>query len=75
MAVLFRPSMQQNWPRDRKLILGLHAAVWKILPQMRTRPVITQVYIEKMFNKNIEIGFRSAVSLLLSASIIAITAK
>jgi len=43
---------QQNWPR---------ADVWEILLQVLTRPVVTQVYIGKMFNKNIEIGFQSAV--------------
>ena len=43
------------------LIFGLPADVWKILLQVHTRPVVTQVYIEKMFNQNIEIGFQSAV--------------
>ena len=28
---------------------------------LHTRLVVTQVYIEKMFNTNIEIGFQSAV--------------
>jgi len=28
---------------------------------MHARLVVTQVYMEKMFNKNIEIGFQSAV--------------
>ena len=27
---------------------------------MHTRPLVIQDYIEKMFNKNIEIGFQSA---------------
>jgi len=27
------------------------------LASRHTRPVVTQVYIKKMFNKNIEIGF------------------
>ena len=67
---LFRLSTQQNWPRQRKLIqscwclhssLGLRPDVWKILSQVHTRFVVTQVYIEKMFNKNIEIGFQSQV--------------
>jgi len=64
---LFRPSTQQSWPQDRKVtqscwclhwFLGLLTDVWKIFLQVRTRPVVTQVYIEKMFNKNIEIGFQ-----------------
>ena len=67
---LFRPSTQRNWPWDRKLtlscwclrwFLGLRADVWKILLQVYTRPVVTQVWIEKMFNKNIKIGFRMQV--------------
>ena len=66
---LFRPSTHQNWPRDKNLtqgcwclrgFLGLRADGWKIFVQVRTRFVVTQVYIEKMFNKNIEIGFQSA---------------
>jgi len=61
---LFRPSMHQNWPRDRKLtqtcwclgwFLGLQDDVCKILLQVHTQLVVTQVYIAKMFNKNIEI--------------------
>ena len=68
--VFFRSSTHQNWPRDRKLtqscwclrwFLGLSADVWKILLQAHTGLVVTQVSIEKMFNKNIEIGFQSAV--------------
>jgi len=63
----FRPLTQQNWARDRKItqscwclhrFLGLRADVWKMV---YTRHVVTQVYIEKMFNKNIEIRFQSAV--------------
>jgi len=57
---LFSLLTHQNWPRDRKF-LGLRADVWEILLQVHTRLVVTQVYIEKMFNKNIEIGFQSAV--------------
>jgi len=34
---------------------------WEHRLQVHTRPVVTQVLIEKMFNKNIEIGFQSAV--------------
>ena len=37
--------------------LGFGADVLKILLQVHTRPVVTQVCIEKMFNKNIETGF------------------
>jgi len=67
---LFRPSTHQYWPRDRKLtqscrclhwFLGLRANVGKILLQVHTRPVVTEAYIEKMSNKNIEIGFQSVV--------------
>ena len=66
----FRPSRQPNWSRDRKLtqscwclhwLLGLRVDVWKMLLQAHTWPVVTQVWIEKMFDKNIEIGFQSAV--------------
>jgi len=55
---------------DRKLtqscwrlrwFLGLRDVLWKILLQVHTRLAVTQVYVEKMFNKNIEIGFQSAV--------------
>ena len=60
---LFRPSTQQNWPWDMKLTQSCRclqwffgADVWKILLQMYTGPVGTQVWIEKMFNKNM--GFR-----------------
>jgi len=65
---LFRPSTQQYWPRDRKLtqscwclhwFLGLHADVWENLLHMHTRPVVAQVWIKKMLNKNREIGFRA----------------
>ena len=68
--VLFRPSTHKNWPRERKFtqscwcsrwFLGLRANVWKILLHVHTRLVVTHVYIENMFNKNIEIGFQSAV--------------
>jgi len=67
---LFRLPMRQNWPRDRKLtqgcwclhwFLGLRADVWRILLQVYTRPVVIQVRLEKMLNKNIDIGFQSAV--------------
>ena len=67
---LGRPSTQQNWPPDRKLtkscwclhgFLGFYANVWKIILQVHTRPAVTQVEIEKMSNKNKEIGFQSAV--------------
>ena len=54
--------------------LGLGADVWKILLQAHTRPVVTHVYIEKMFNKNIEIVFQSVV-FHQSASVRAIIAK
>ena len=63
-------SAQQNWPRDRKLTQscgclhwfpGLRADVWKTLFQVYTRPVVTQVWMGKMFNKNVGIGFQSAV--------------
>jgi len=43
------------------LFFRLRADVWKILLQVHTRLVVTQVYIEKMFNKNTEMGFQSAV--------------
>ena len=33
----------------------------KILLQVHTRLVVTQVYIGKMSDKNIEIGFQSAI--------------
>jgi len=82
---LFRPPMLHNWPRDRKLtqsswrshwFLGLRADVWKILLQVQTRPVVTQDHTEKMFNKNIEIGFHAECSFSpLSASISAIVAQ
>ena len=74
---LFIPPTQQNWVRDRKifaLISGLRADAWKILLQVHTRSVAMQFYTEKMFNKNIEIGFQSAV-FHLSASVRAIIAK
>jgi len=38
----------------------------KFLLQAHTRLVVTQVYIEKMFNKSIEIGFQNAVFHLVS---------
>jgi len=75
VAVLFRPSTHQNWPRDRKSTqrcwcprwyLGLRADVGKI----HTRLVVKQVYIEKMSNKNIEIGFQSAVFLLCQRALV-----
>ena len=56
------------------LISRLRADVWKILLQVHTTLVVTQVYIEKMFNKNIDIGFQSAV-FYLPASVSAIIAK
>jgi len=68
--VLFRLSTHQNWPRDRKLpqscwclhwFLGLRPDVWQMRLQVYTRLVITQVWIEKPCNKNVEIGFQSAV--------------
>ena len=71
LSVTHFSDRHQNWPRDRKLtqscwclrwFLDLGADVWKILlHEVHTRLVVTQVYIEKMFNKNIEIGFQSAV--------------
>jgi len=75
LVALFRPLTQQKWPRDRKLtqscgclhwFLGSSADVWKILLQVHTRPVVTQVYIEKMFNKHIKIGFQRSVFHLVS---------
>ena len=65
----FRLLMQQNWPQDRKLtetcwrlhwFLGLHADVWENLFQVHIRLVVMQVWIKKMYNKNIEIRFQSA---------------
>jgi len=76
---LFTPSTQQNWPRDRKLthscwclhwFLSLRADVWKNLLQVHARPVVTQIWIEKMFNKNTEIGFQSAVFHLCRRAIV-----
>jgi len=67
---LVRPSAHQNWPRDRKLtqncwslhwFLGLRADVWQMRLHVYTRLVVTQVWIEKPCNKNIEIGFQNAV--------------
>ena len=67
---LLRPLTWQNWSRNRKWtqscwclhwFSGSRADVWKMLLQVYTWPVVTQVWIEKMFNKNIEIGFQSAV--------------
>jgi len=55
---------------DRKLtqscwclhwFFGLRAVVSKILLQVHIRTVVTQVWIEKMHNKNIEVVFQSAV--------------
>jgi len=40
-----------------------------------TRLVVTQVWIEKLCNKNIEIGFQNAVFHLLSTSVSAIIAQ
>ena len=45
-----------------------------MLLQVHTKPVVTQVWIEKIFNKNIEIGFQSVV-FHLSASISATIAQ
>ena len=82
-GALFRPSMQQTWPRNRKLtqsywcfrgFRSLHVDVRKIFLQVHTRPAVTQVFIEKLFNKNIEIGFQSAV-FRLSASVSVVIAK
>jgi len=67
--VPFRSSMHQNWPQDRKLtqscwclhwFLGLRADVWQMCLHVYTRLVVTQVWIEKPCNKNIEIGFQNA---------------
>jgi len=78
---LFRPSTHQNWPRDRKLtqscwclhwFLGLCADVWIILVQVHTRIVVTQVYIEKMFNKNTGKGFQSAVFHLCQQALVSL---
>jgi len=59
---LFRPSTQWNWPRDNcwclHWFLGLRTDVWKILLQVHTRPVVTQVWIEKMFQQK----YRNRVS-------------
>jgi len=81
---LFRLSMQQNWPKDRKLpqscwcsrwFLGLGADVWKIRLQVHTRLIVTQVRIEKMFQQK----YRNRVSECslspLSASVSAIIAQ
>jgi len=55
---------------DRKLtqscwclhwFLSLRANVWQMHLHMYIRLVVTQVWIEKPFNKNIEIGFQNAV--------------
>ena len=54
--------------------LGLGADVWKMLLQVRTGPVVTQVWREKMFNKNIEIVSECSFS-PLSASVSAIIAQ
>ena len=60
----------QNWPRDVKWtqscwclhwFLGFHSDVWKNLLQVHTRLVVTQVWIDKMCSKGIEIGFQNAV--------------
>ena len=58
--------------------LLIRSDVWKILLQVHTRLEVTQVYIEKNFNKNIEIGFQSASECNFSprsASVSAIIAK
>ena len=69
---------------DRKLtrscwcfhwFFGLRVDFWQILLQVHTRHVATQFYKETMSNKNVKIGFQSAVFHLLSASVSAIFAK
>jgi len=81
---LLRPSTHQNRPRDRKLtqscwclrsFLGLHADVWKIILQVHTRLVVTQDYIEKMFNKNYGNRVSECSFSPLSASVSVIIAK
>ena len=74
---LFRPLMQQNWPRDKSCwclhwFFGLRTDVWKILLHVYTRAIVTQVWIEKMFNKNKEIGFQSAVFHLFQRALVAL---
>ena len=76
---LFKPSTQENWPRDGKLtqswwclhwFLSLRADVWKNLLQVHIGLVVRQVWIEKMFNKNIEIAFRNAVFCLCQRALV-----
>jgi len=84
-ADLFTQWKHQNWPRDRKFTqscwclhwsIGLRADVWKILLQVHTRLVVTQVYIEKMFNNSLEWYRVSECSFSpLSASVRAIIVK
>ena len=59
--VLFRPSTHQNWSRDRKLTDLLVFALISRLTHWHARLAVTQVCIEKIFCKNIEIGFQSAI--------------
>jgi len=59
---IFKKLTQSYWCLH--WFLGLCADVWEILLQVYNRPVVTQVYIEKTLNKNIEIGFQSAIFLL-----------
>ena len=81
---LFRPSTQQNWPRDGKLTQsywcllgfpGLRADVWKILLQVQTRPVVTI----SLYGQNVQQKYRNMISECsfspLSASISVIIAK
>ena len=68
--IQIQTATHQNWPRDRKLtqscwclhwFLGLRADVWQMRLHVSSRLVVTQVWIEKPCNKNIEIGFQNAV--------------
>ena len=66
--ITFRSSTHQNWPRDWRLtqscwclhwFLGFRAEAWQMHLHVYTRLVVTQVWMEKRCNKNIEIGFQS----------------
>ena len=68
----FRPSMPQNWPRDRKLTeLLVFALISRLTRCCLENPLaVEQVYIEKMFNRNIEIGFQSAIFHLCQGALV-----